>query len=345
MEWGFDEDLLKDWGQDYSALSAMLESETEEPERQTLAERFVVPPFSVLDARQGYWQKRKQAWMALGIESELGRDASVSMNGGNFKNSTASRVSSLQDRPSTFDPVLCELAYTWFTSQGASVLDPFAGGSVRGIVAAVLGRHYTGIDLRAEQIAENIKQGAVIVPDNQPQWIAGDSLVVDELLTPNVMFDFIFSCPPYVDLEVYSDNPKDISSMSYEDFLIAYREIIRLSVSRLCNDRFACFVAGEVRDKKGNYYNFVSDTIQAFIDAGCEYYNEAILVTPLGTVTMQTSRNFPIGRKLGKTHQNVLVFVKGDGRKAAEWCGHIDVWTPESSDPDALYSEDTVNDG
>jgi len=41
--------------------------------RQTLAERFLVPPFSVLDARQGYWQERKRAWLALGIQSELGR--------------------------------------------------------------------------------------------------------------------------------------------------------------------------------------------------------------------------------------------------------------------------------
>ena len=41
--------------------------------RQTLAERFIVPPFSVLNARQGYWQDRKRAWLALGIESEIGR--------------------------------------------------------------------------------------------------------------------------------------------------------------------------------------------------------------------------------------------------------------------------------
>jgi len=39
----------------------------------SLAERFGVPPFTVLDARQGYWQDRKRAWLALGIESELGR--------------------------------------------------------------------------------------------------------------------------------------------------------------------------------------------------------------------------------------------------------------------------------
>lgn len=40
---------------------------------RTLAERFGVPPFSVLDQRQGYWQERKRAWLALGIRSEVGR--------------------------------------------------------------------------------------------------------------------------------------------------------------------------------------------------------------------------------------------------------------------------------
>ena len=39
----------------------------------SLADRFLVPPFSVLDARQGYWQERKRAWLSLGIQSELGR--------------------------------------------------------------------------------------------------------------------------------------------------------------------------------------------------------------------------------------------------------------------------------
>jgi hypothetical protein len=39
----------------------------------TLAERFGIPPFSILDARKGWWQDRKRAWLDLGIRSELGR--------------------------------------------------------------------------------------------------------------------------------------------------------------------------------------------------------------------------------------------------------------------------------
>lgn len=56
-------------------------SATAEQARATLAERFLIPPFSVLDARQGYWQARKSAWIALGIQSELGRGEDIVPNG------------------------------------------------------------------------------------------------------------------------------------------------------------------------------------------------------------------------------------------------------------------------
>jgi DNA modification methylase len=229
---------------------------------------------------------------------------------------------------SIFDPVLCELAYTWFCPPNGAVLDPFAGGSVRGIVAAVLGRKYTGIDLRPEQIEANEAQAAAIVPDNLPRWIVGDSREA----MPNEQFDLVFSCPPYADLEVYSDDPRDISTMDYPAFMAAYRDIVAGAVQRLRNDRFACFVVGDVRDKKGMYYNFVSDTIAAFQDAGARLYNEAILVTAVGSLPIRVGKQFESGRKLGKTHQNVLVFVKGDPRKATQVCGPVEIGDLQGAD-------------
>ena len=44
-----------------------------EPGNAKLSDTFLVPPFTVLDARQGYWQERKRQWLSLGIKSELGR--------------------------------------------------------------------------------------------------------------------------------------------------------------------------------------------------------------------------------------------------------------------------------
>ncbi len=229
-----------------------------------------------------------------------------------------------QSGTSIFDPVLCELAYTWFTAPGAHILDPFAGGSVRGIVATYLGRDYTGIDLRPEQIAANQHQAAAIVPGRLPRWIVGNSLNA----IPADDYDLIFTCPPYYDLEVYSDDPEDLSNKEdYGAFLNDYRAIIAQAVERLRADRFACVVVGDIRDRKGMYRNFVADTIAVFRDAGMALYNEAILVTAVGSLSIRVGRQFEAGRKLGKTHQNVLVFVKGDPRKATEWCGPVEIGT------------------
>ena len=40
---------------------------------------------------------------------------------------------------------------------------------------------------------------------------------------------------------------------------------------------------------------------------------------------IRVGKQFSSGRKLGKTHQNVLVFVKGDPRKATTACGPVEV--------------------
>lgn len=227
---------------------------------------------------------------------------------------------------SIFDPVLCELAYIWFSPVGGTILDPFAGGSVRGIVASKLGRQYIGHELRQEQVDANRAQGSEICVDElmPPAWICGDSRTIDSTCK-DVQADMIFSCPPYADLEVYSHDPKDLSTLGYQEFKIAYFEIIKKSCVLLKQDCFACFVVGEVRDKKGNYYNFVGDTIQAFKDAGLHYYNEAILITAVGSLPIRAGKQFSASRKLGKTHQNILVFVKGDGKKAAKACGVVEI--------------------
>ena len=229
-----------------------------------------------------------------------------------------------QTGTSIFDPVLCECVYTWFMPADGAVLDPFAGGSVRGIVAAHLGYKYIGIDLRPEQVEANMAQAEAIIPDNIPRWIVGDSRDLSELYSDAV--DFVFSCPPYYDLEIYSDDERDLSTLgTYEQFIADYRDIIGKSVGLLRDDRFACFVVGDMRDKRGFYRNFVADTIAAFRDADMELYNEAVLVTAVGSLPIRAGKQFGGYRKLGKTHQNVLVFYKGDPKQIKRLFGEVDV--------------------
>ncbi len=319
-------------------LDILGEQDSQEFTRPTtgvLAGKFMIAPFSVLNAREAWWLNRKKSWVNLGIESELGRSDSLISDGGKKMAYGKSSIGTGKDgellyrdsvgASSVFDPVLSELVYRWFSKEGSCVLDPFAGGSVRGIVASKLNRKYVGHELRAEQVHANEQQALDLCKDDQykPVYIVGDSIQIHQSCA-DVKADLIFSCPPYADLEVYSNLPGDISRMKYPEFKAAYFEIINKTCALLENDRFACFVVGEVRDKKGNYLNFVGDTVQAFLAAGLSYYNEAILVTPCGTLALRAGKGFTVSRKLGKSHQNVLVFVKGDAKKAADYCGLVE---------------------
>lgn len=223
---------------------------------------------------------------------------------------------------SIFDPVICEIAYRWFCPPGGAVLDPFAGGSVRGIVASRLGRRYVGIELRPEQVAANIAQ-LHLADGSAPEWRQGDAREIARLAA-GIEADLIFSCPPYWNLERYSDDPADLSNMGREEFFAAYGAIVHDTVARLREDRFAVWVIGDVRDDSGCYVNLPGRTVEAFEAAGARFYNDAILVTAVGSLPVRVGRQFETSRKLGRTHQNVMVFVKGDPRKATEACGAVE---------------------
>lgn len=591
----------------------------------SLADRFGVPPFDVLDARQGYWRDRKRSWLRLGIKSEIGRGDRLAFKGieradpqyYQKKTAVEARIGHTltskeffdhhyeppTEGPGTgtsiFDPVLCELVYRWFTPPGGTVLDPFAGGSVRGIVAAATGRRYHGVDLRPDQVdanrlqarqlltgdttaatvevgavddpaamtpiethggylvkrddmfrvggsrggkvrtclalmtqpdvagvvtagsrhspqvnivatianhlglpcrvhvpsgdttpelaaaaaagaeviqhspgynnviikrarddasalgwlnipfgmecAEAVRQTArqtgnlatvtparIVVPvgsgmslagvlvgladrgdttpvvgvvvgaepterldafaprgwrdmvtlvestydyaehypapylgdldldpvyeakclphlqsgdllwivgrretaggraaaivDNPPlpEWTCGDSAVVVPRL-PAESFDLVFTCPPYYDLETYGDDPADLSTMTYDDFDHTYERIIAASAAALRPDRFMVVVTGDARDKHGTLHDLRGETIRAATRAGLRYVNGAVLVTPVGSAAVTAARAFVGTRTLGRVHQDVLAFVKGDRKAAATNCGDVEL--------------------
>lgn len=282
----------------------------------TLTDKYIVPPLSVLDVKQSYWKQRRKEWLGLGIESELGRDENLLQ--------LSELLQRKQNGTSIFDPVLCECIYLWFSKQGDNILDCFAGGSVRGIVASKLQRHYTGIDLSKNQIDHNVLQSKNICDENYlPKYINSNSIHIDKITDKK--YNLLFSCPPYFNLEVYSENPEDISTMEYDQFYENYSDIIKKSVNLLEDNSFAVFVVGEVRKKDiiGENIGFVQDTINCFINAGCKYYNEMILLQEPATAAMRSNNYMDSSRKIAKCHQNVLVFVKGDPKKATERMGEV----------------------
>lgn len=263
-----------------------------------------------------YMRKKKQAEKAVGrpLSKEEFESEFLENGGGGRMSDTGTSI---------FDPVLCETQYLWFTNPGDRIIDPFAGGSVRGIVAVELGRDYFGVDLRQEQIEANV-ENAKICTNNKPEWVCGDSINIKRMVGEQE-YDFLFTCPPYGDLEVYSNNPNDLSNMSDGQFDEKYSQILEISANTLKNNRFASIVVGNYRDKNGYLRDLVGLTVRAMEKAGCKYYNDSVFVTPIGSLPIRAGRAFLASRKIGRTHQYILNFCKGDPKKATDRLDEIEI--------------------
>lgn len=275
----------------------------------TLIERFVVPPFSVLDTKQGYWQDRKRQWLELTGNLSETRDGEF----GTVSGGKESLFGSINNGTSNFDPVLAEIIFKWFAPKGGRILDPFGGEQTKGVVAGELGLEYEAVEFRADQVELNNSKTAQYP---HVHYTTGDSNNISKLIKARG-FDLCFTSPPYYDLEVYSKD--DMSALgTYEEFMEQYENIFSQCVDMLGEDAFVVVKICEIRDKKtGIYRNFVGDNIAMFRRFGLAYYNEIILCNAIGTAAVRAN-NCMRTRKVCKVHQNVLVFYKGDVNNIAK---------------------------
>ena len=345
----WDNEELVDWGIEFpdaeNALNAQngdgsgSGSQNSQPE-SSLFDRFIVPPFSILDTRKGYWQDRKKKWHdIIGDMGESRNDTLVTSLeikykdlyqrtrehrkelGLSFKEYIDKYVSQedlekeqakiVAQGVSILDPVMAEIVCRWFGQENGKAFDCFAGDSVFGFVSAYLGNDFTGVELREKQAALNNER----VEGMKARYICDDGQNVAKHIEPESQ-DLLFSCPPYFDLEKYSDLPNDASNQgSYEGFIKILENAFTGAVSCLKQNRFAAICVGDVRDKNtGFYYDFCGDIKRIFKENGMRLYNEIILVEQTASTALRASR-YMDSRKVAKTHQHLLVFFKGDPKK------------------------------
>lgn len=344
----FDIDLLEeDFAiDDLNDMGLDLKIEYEEENTGNIEDDFVIFPCSILDQSSKKWQERKKIWMEkLKCENvlESRRDSLTTIYINkypktyacylNFKNKNNVKLSfnefiekfnppELEEEKnkncskgvSVFDPVLSEICCKWFTPyNGAKIFDCFAGDIYKGLVFALCGYDFCGIELRQEQIDDNnniIKK----FENLNIKYICDDGQNVDQYFQEQSQ-DLLFSCPPYYNLEVYSKLPNDASNQKdYCDFLKILDNAYSKSIKILKDNRFAVIVVGNIRDKQGFYYNFINDIINIFNKNDMFLLNEIILKEPIINRRF-TSRRFFKSRKIVKIHQNVLVFYKGNPKE------------------------------
>lgn len=303
--------------------------------------KYIVPPFSVLDTRQGYWTERRNKCLTITGNLSATRTGEYGTVGGggrtmgkfgnDFRNGAS--FNNINEGTSNFDPVLAEVMMRWFNTPQGKILDPFGGEQTKGVVAGVLGYPYHGCEIRQDQVDYN---RAITTQFKDINYVCGDSNDIDELITERE-FDMVFTSPPYFDLEVYSAT--DMSSLpTYKAFMGQLENIYQKCSVMLNDNRFFVVKVGEIRDKKGGMYrNFVGDTIEMCMRMGLHYYNEIILVNSVGTAPMRANGTFRT-RKIVKLHQNILVFYKGDIEAIRDIYTHVDTELPiKVPDQESLF--------
>jgi len=113
-----------------------------------------------------------------------------------------------------------------------------------------------------------------------------------------------------------------LSNMDWNVFKDEYKKIIQRTVSHLKENRFACFVVGDIRDEKGFYRNFTGYTIECFQEAGAALYNEIVLINVAGSLPIRVGRQFSSSRKVGKCHQSFRFEHLTIELNVSSWLGH-----------------------
>lgn len=342
----FTVDELEDFGIE---LPEEKGEDEEEEEKSNINEDFIIFPCSVLDQSNSKWQERKKYWLKrLDINDNVNSREGL-LNLGNmsqypktysrylyFKNKNKEQLSFEEfvekfnppefekDKQnirakgvSVFDPVLSELSCKWFSPYlGGKIFDCFAGDCFKGLVFALCGYEFTGIELRQEQVNDN-NEAIKKIENLNIKYICDDGQNVDQYFQEQSQ-DLLFSCPPYYNLEVYSNLPNDASNQKdYCDFLKILDNAYSKSIKILKDNRFAIIVVGDIRDKQGFYYNFINDIINIFNKNGMFLLNELILKEPVASRCFSARGMFK-SRKIIKIHQNILVFYKGNPKKIKE---------------------------
>lgn len=316
---------------------ALIEMNKQHVPSKVLHEKYIVPPFSVFDTHQPYMRNRMKYWRDLGLCGTNGRV--TNSNGLTYDNRRMDRYALKQHNmtapkdgigtngTSTFNPVVAEVVYKWFTLPHSNIYDPFAGGITRGGIAAFLGHSYIGTDVNTNQVSSNYLEWEILddkwLIEGDTKWLTMSCLDYVPEVTP----DLIFTCPPYYNLEKYTDLDTDFSNTeSYEDFLENYVNCINLCYNILADDSFMVWVVSDVRDKKTTeYYGLVADTIKSAQHVGFKFYNEIILYNDTGNLAIVSGDYLERARKVGRQHQNILVFYKGDTKNIKEKYGPVTV--------------------
>lgn len=125
-----------------------------------------------------------------------------------------------------------EFLVTYYTKENDLILDSFMGRGTIGVAALWHGRRFIGYDIDKKNVDKVQQVINEAMPDvaSDAQLLHSDGVYLEELSEYEEYLDAVIQDPPYcLQAEQYTDNEKDISNMSHEEYL----EKIRINCEQI----------------------------------------------------------------------------------------------------------------
>lgn len=211
---------------------------------------------------------------------------------------------------SIFNPHLAQMILSAYCPPQAKIYDAFGGGGTRGFIAVAMGHTYTGIEIRPEEV-QRIKEQMYTLQLNF-DMIAMDSRYYN---IEESVFDFSYTCPPYYDLEVYSEMAGDMSNAeSYYVFLDMIKQSLEVTYRGLKPGALCAWVVGNFRDKNGCLTHFNGDLVRIGQSIGFQLWDELIF-WGASNAAFQRSGQFEANRKSVRVHEYIVILKKPERSK------------------------------
>lgn len=239
--------------------------------------------------------------------SEVKRLKDIIGDDGSTRELVGNKMSLMGSKYSTsiFNPHLAQMILSAYAPGNAKIFDAFGGGGTRGFIASAMGHDYTGVEIRKEEV-DRIHDQQIRL-QNEFKIVVGDARTYP---TEEDYYDFSYSCPPYYDLEVYSNDPSDLSAMgTYGEFLIGIQESLRTTYRGLKPGSLCAWVVGNFRDKNGYLRHFNGDCVRAAAGVGFRLWDELVFWGAAG-IASSRSGQFEANRKSVRVHEYIIIFKK-----------------------------------
>lgn len=232
--------------------------------------------------------------------------------------SQGSHFADSKNTASVFSPTLAEQIVLAYSQPGGLILDPFAGGGTRAIIAALHGRRYVGLDIRNDEVDRVNARLRDLGHDHLAQVIHADATAFDWTKEVGAgAAALVMTCPPYWHLERYSNDPGDLSTApTYEGFLAGLRAAAAALAPALAPGALSAWVLGRmVHPKTKELLDLPGHTERVHRDLGHKAHDRVIVHVR----AQQASRvgSFDNTRRTIRCHEEVVVTLAPSVPKTA----------------------------